>query len=103
MSILDDLRHSVSGWIDWNLYLDLTGGPNWVKNFVDAPIIVDRDKQTFYKQPTYYALAHFTKFIPRGSVRIFRIPFSLSWVNKIDSSILLRTKCFVENTRFGVS
>ncbi|XP_022673324.1 putative glucosylceramidase 3 [Varroa destructor] len=70
MSILDDLRHSVSGWIDWNLYLDLTGGPNWVKNFVDAPIIVDRDKQAFYKQPMYYALAHFTKFIPRGSYRL---------------------------------
>ncbi|OQR68676.1 hypothetical protein BIW11_12756 [Tropilaelaps mercedesae] len=69
-SILNDLRHSVAGWVDWNLCLDLTGGPNWVKNFVDSPIIVNKDKQAFYKQPMYYALAHFTKFIPRGSFRL---------------------------------
>lgn len=66
--ILDDLRHSVSGWVDWNLCLDLIGGPNWAKNFVDSPVIVDKAKQTFYKQPMYYAMGHFTKFIPRGSV-----------------------------------
>ncbi|VVC90450.1 unnamed protein product [Leptidea sinapis] len=28
------------------------------------------DKQEFYKEPMYYALAHFTKFIPRNSIRI---------------------------------
>ena len=37
----------------------MEGGPNWVKNFVDSPVIVNKDKDEFYKQPTYYALAHF--------------------------------------------
>lgn len=56
---LQDLNNYVTGWTDWNLALDMTGGPNWVKNFVDSPIIVDRNKDVFYKQPTFYSMAHF--------------------------------------------
>lgn len=58
------------GWLDWNLALDLEGGPNWVENFVDSPIIVNSTSGEFYKQPTYYVLAHFSKYIPPGSIRI---------------------------------
>ncbi|KAK8788549.1 hypothetical protein V5799_021675, partial [Amblyomma americanum] len=65
-----DLNHWVTGWTDWNLALDTEGGPNWAKNFVDSPIIVNSTAQEFYKQPMYYALGHFSKFVPRGSVRI---------------------------------
>ncbi|KAM7286292.1 lysosomal acid glucosylceramidase-like [Ixodes scapularis] len=68
--ILEDLLHWTTGWVDWNLALDVVGGPNWVKNFVDSPIIVNATGQEFFKQPMYYALAHFSKFLPRGSVRI---------------------------------
>nr|XP_037268266.1 lysosomal acid glucosylceramidase-like [Rhipicephalus microplus] len=57
--ILQDFNHWVSGWTDWNLALDTEGGPNWVSNFVDSPIIVNASAQEFYKQPMYYALAHF--------------------------------------------
>lgn len=39
-------------------------------NFVDAPIIVNEKTQEYYKQPMYYALAHFTRFLPEGSVRL---------------------------------
>lgn len=68
--IIQDLNHWVVGWTDWNLALDLQGGPNWVQNFVDSPIIVDRSKGVFYKQPLFYHMAHFSKFIPEGSQRI---------------------------------
>lgn len=54
-----DLNHYVVGWTDWNLALDQTGGPNWVKNFVDSPVIVDAKRDVFYKQPTFYSMAHF--------------------------------------------
>ncbi|NXN25472.1 GLCM Glucosylceramidase, partial [Nycticryphes semicollaris] len=64
------LNHFVAGWTDWNLALDLQGGPNWVKNFVDSPIIVDSSKDVFYKQPMFYHLGHFSKFIPEGSRRV---------------------------------
>ena len=50
--------------------LDLGGGPNWSENFVDAPIIVNETSNEFYKQPMYYAMGHFSKYIPEESVRI---------------------------------
>lgn len=36
--------------MDWNLALNMQGGPNWVKNFVDSPIIIDAENGVFYKQ-----------------------------------------------------
>ncbi|PAV60412.1 hypothetical protein WR25_23748 [Diploscapter pachys] len=67
-NIIMDLKNYVRGWVDWNLILDTNGGPNWAKNFVDAPILYNGTE--FYKQSLYYALAHFSKFIPRGSTII---------------------------------
>nr|CAD7200238.1 unnamed protein product [Timema douglasi] len=63
-------NHWVVGWVDWNLVLDLDGGPNWANNTVDSPIIVNATADEFYKQPMFYALAHFSKFVPPGSVHI---------------------------------
>ncbi|KAL8184501.1 UNVERIFIED_CONTAM: hypothetical protein K2H54_018609, partial [Gekko kuhli] len=57
--IIDNLQHFVVGWIDWNLALDMKGGPNWLNNLVDSPVIVDPTKDEFYKQPMFYHLAHF--------------------------------------------
>uniref|UniRef100_A0A8D0KXU3 Glucosylceramidase n=1 Tax=Strix occidentalis caurina TaxID=311401 RepID=A0A8D0KXU3_STROC len=34
------------------------------------PIIVDSSKDIFYKQPMFYHLGHFSKFIPEGSQRV---------------------------------
>lgn len=47
------------GWTDWNLALDHIGGPNWVKNYVNSAVIVDSQRDVFYKQPTFYSMAHF--------------------------------------------
>jgi glucosylceramidase len=60
----------VVGWVDWNMVLDTQGGPNWKKNFVDAPLLVDPVKKEYYRQPSYYAMAHFSKFLPPGSYRV---------------------------------
>lgn len=67
--IMSDLTHHVSGWTDWNLVLDMEGGPNWAHNYVDSPILVDIDKQTFYRQPMFFYLGHFAKFIRPGSIQ----------------------------------
>nr|CAD7402328.1 unnamed protein product [Timema cristinae] len=69
-SIIEVLNHWVSGWVDWNLVLDLKGGPNWANNVVDSPIIVNATADEFYKQPMFYGLGHFSKFIRAGSGRI---------------------------------
>nr|XP_016854371.1 PREDICTED: glucosylceramidase-like [Anolis carolinensis] len=69
-NILTNLNSFIVGWIDWNLVLDMEGGPNYVKNHVDSPIIVNPLRDEFYKQPMFYHLAHFSKFIPEGSIRV---------------------------------
>lgn len=51
--------------------LNLKGGPTYVNNFVDSPIIVNKTAQEFYKQPTFYAMGHFSKFVPPDSRRVF--------------------------------
>lgn len=78
-----DLNNYVVGWLDWNLCLDETGGPNWAHNYVDAPILVYGDKDEFIKQPMFYAMGHFSKFIPRGSRRIEVTRLSLGHVNNV--------------------
>jgi len=68
--IIGCLNSWVEGWIDWNMVLDKQGGPNWFKNWCVAPVIVDPDKDEVYFTPLYYAMAHFSKFIRPGAVRI---------------------------------
>lgn len=70
LDIIEDMLRHTSAWIDWNLALDPNGGPNWSKNFVDSPIIVDKSRNLFYKQPMYYVLAHFSRFFKPGSIRV---------------------------------
>nr|XP_054754972.1 lysosomal acid glucosylceramidase-like [Lytechinus pictus]XP_054754973.1 lysosomal acid glucosylceramidase-like [Lytechinus pictus] len=69
-SIIENMNHWVSGWVDWNMALNLQGGPTFIGNFLNAPIIVDAEKDVFYKQPTFYHLGHFSKFIVPDSHRI---------------------------------
>ncbi|KOB74244.1 Glucosylceramidase [Operophtera brumata] len=44
-----------------------------ITNFVDSPITVFPEHNEFHKQPMYYAMGHFSKFIPRGSKIIRRV------------------------------
>lgn len=70
LSIIEYMNHWSVGWVDWNLVLDKSGGPNIINNFVDSPIIVNPETDEFYKQPMYYALKHFSRFVDRDSERI---------------------------------
>jgi glucosylceramidase len=68
--IIGCLNNQVDGWIDWNMVLDRQGGPNWFKNWCTAPVIVDPEADQMYFTPLYYTMAHFSKFIRPGAVRI---------------------------------
>jgi len=46
------------------------GGPNHVGNFCDAPIIVDTVRKKIIYKPSFYYIAHFSKFINPGAKRI---------------------------------
>ncbi len=68
--IIGCLNNWVDGWVDWNMVLDKQGGPNWFKNWCVAPVIVDTEKDEVYLTPLYYTMAHFSKFMRPGAVKI---------------------------------
>ncbi|HHP7242785.1 MAG TPA: glycoside hydrolase family 30 beta sandwich domain-containing protein [Cyclobacteriaceae bacterium] len=68
--IIGCLNNWVDGWVDWNMVLDRQGGPNWFKNWCVAPVIVDIENDEVYITPLYYTMAHFSKYIRPGAIRI---------------------------------
>lgn len=62
--------------------LNMTGGPSYINNNVDSPIIVNADEKEFYKQPMFYAIGHYSKFISKGSVRV-DLPFKQNGVLQV--------------------
>lgn len=64
------MNHWVTGWTDWNMALDVQGGPTYISNYCDAPIIVNVTAQEFLKQPMFYGIGHFSKFVPGDSRKI---------------------------------
>tara|TARA_R110002124_G_scaffold278161_1_gene449971 strand:+ start:13502 stop:14998 length:1497 start_codon:yes stop_codon:yes gene_type:complete len=68
--MIGTLNNWVDGWIDWNMVLDRQGGPNWAENWCLAPVIVDPEKDEVYFTPLYHTMAHFSRYIRPGAVRI---------------------------------
>lgn len=69
-SMINDLNRWTEGWIDWNLVLDETGGPNHVGNYCSAPIIIDTITCEILYQSSYYYIGHFSRYIRPGAKRI---------------------------------
>ncbi|RAJ10567.1 glucosylceramidase [Chitinophaga skermanii] len=69
-SMVNDFNNGTAAWIDWNILLDETGGPNHVGNLCFAPVHADtRTGQLIYTN-AYYYMGHFSRFIRPGAVRI---------------------------------
>jgi glucosylceramidase len=68
--IIGCFNNRVDGWVDWNMVLDRQGGPNWAQNWCIAPVIVDPEANEVYFTPLYYTMAHFSRYIRPGAVRI---------------------------------
>lgn len=69
-NMIGDLNAWTEGYLDWNLVLDETGGPNHVGNFCDAPVIADTVTDEVHYNSSYYYIGHFSKYIAPGAVRI---------------------------------
>jgi glucosylceramidase len=76
--IMNDLESGTSAWIYWNMILDENGGP-WLVSPVhrdtDANqqhpvVIIDRRTREVTYTGLYYYLAHFSKFVRPGAVRV---------------------------------
>lgn len=68
--IIGDINQWTSAYLDWNLFLDIYGGPGIAENYCAAPILLDWEAQCLRILPSYYYIGHFSKFIRRGSRRI---------------------------------
>ncbi len=91
--IIGDLNHGMQVWLDWNIALDTSGGPNHVQNLCAAPIMVDTKNGKYEKQLSYYYIGHFSRYIRPGAYRIGCSAFSselemTAWKNP-DSSVVL--------------
>lgn len=69
-NIIGDFNNWSEGWIDWNLLLNEEGGPNHVSNFCEAPIMLNRPKDTVIYNPSYYFIGHFSRFIQPGAKNV---------------------------------
>ncbi|NLG81301.1 MAG: glycoside hydrolase family 30 protein [Bacilli bacterium] len=69
-NIIEDFNNFSEGFIDWNMVLNETGGPNHVNNLCDAPIIADRNTKELIYNSSYYYIGQFSKFIRPNAVRI---------------------------------
>ena len=69
-SIIQDLNRWTVAWVDWNLVLDETGGPNHVGNFCSAPVLADTRTGEALYQSSYYYVGHFSRFIRPGARRL---------------------------------
>lgn len=71
--IIRSLRSNAKGYILWNLALDENGGPTYnnINNHCTGLVVANREKKKIFYNPDYYALAHFSKFIHLGAVRVY--------------------------------
>jgi glucosylceramidase len=76
--IFNDLEVDTSAWIYWNMILDEKGGP-WSgseihgdpdPNIQHPVVIIDRRSKKVTYTGLYYYLAHFSKFVRPGDIRI---------------------------------
>lgn len=85
-SMIADLNNSSVGWIDWNLFLNLQGGPNHVGNYCSAPVLIDADTDQWIRQISFDYIGHFTRHIYPGARRVFCAPSfealeATAWIN----------------------
>lgn len=66
-NILNDINAGCTAWIDWNIALDIQGGPNHAGNMCDAPILIDTQQKSVLYQSSFYAIGHFSRYIKPGA------------------------------------
>ena len=68
--ILHGFNAGLNAFFDWNLLLDMSGGPNHKGNYCDAPIMVDPERKSLKYNLSYSYIMHFSRYIRPGAVRI---------------------------------
>ncbi|WP_296952323.1 glycoside hydrolase family 30 protein [uncultured Massilia sp.] len=67
--MIADLNAGSSGWVDWNMLLDMQGGPNHVKNYCFAPLHASDDGELVFT-PIFHYIAHVSRYIKPQARRV---------------------------------
>lgn len=70
VNMINDFNNGMTGFTDWNILLDETGGPNHVGNFCFAPVHGNTKTGELIYTNEFYYIGHFSKFIQPGAKRI---------------------------------
>ena len=68
--ILGDLKNGTSAYYDWNIVLDEKGGPNYVDNFCDAPVLYRRGAKNCEYNLSFHYIGMISRYIKPGAVRV---------------------------------
>lgn len=69
--LIENFNHYMSAFVAWNMIVDEKGGPYHDReNGCKALIVTDFRTDTLSIEPIYYAIAHFSRFIKRGALRL---------------------------------
>lgn len=69
--LIENFNHYMSAFVAWNMIVDENGGPyHDRKAGCKAPIVADFEAGEVSIEPTYYAIAHFSRFLKKGAVRL---------------------------------
>ncbi len=114
IEICEDMNNYTNIFCDWNLLLDLSGGP-YHNRFAKAttgagivyedkskgcyaPVLFDADKQELVYTPIYYYIGHFSKYVQKGAVRVATTKYSrhlytCAFQNPDGSLVLVMINC----------
>lgn len=68
--ILGDLKNGTNAYYDWNIILDEKGGPNYVDNYCDAPVIYESREKRISYHLSFHFIGMISRYIKPGAVRL---------------------------------
>lgn len=75
--LIGNFNHYMAASVDWNMIVDENGGPfHDRERGCKAQIVVSPENDTVSIEPTYYSVAHFSRFVKRGAVRVGNSTYS---------------------------
>lgn len=68
--MIGNLSAGMNQFVDWNICLDERGGPNYVGNYCEAPVICDTATGALSYKLSFHYIGHFSRYIMPGAERI---------------------------------
>lgn len=71
LDVVGTLRAGSAGWVDWNAFLNYTGGWNHLgRKDIGSPVLVDWPTDSIYLQAPYYYVGHLSRYVRPGARRV---------------------------------